>query len=134
MRLGRALFWLWCCGAALLLLSVKIVVICALLGAIAPLLFVLAAQSYRWGQTGEWPSVPVNDLLKILGIEAAPGGQPIVDFLLGLPATLTLFLAALVLLWVVRLLNRLEQRQRQQYRGGRQKYLVRDIEQALADR
>ena len=101
----------------------------------APLLFILAAQFARLGSTGDWRAVPLSEFLEFMKI-GAPGepadqaGQAL-GFILALPATLILFVAALAFWIVGRAMNRLKRREREQFHSSRQKALIGDIERAF---
>ena len=101
----------------------------------APLLFILAAQFTRLGSTGDWRAVPLSEFLEFIKI-GAPGepadqaGQAL-GFILALPATLILFVAALAFWIVGRAMNRLKRRERERFHSSRQKALIGDIERAF---
>ena len=101
----------------------------------APLLFILAAQFARLGSTGDWRAVPLSEFLEFIKI-GAPGepadqaGQAL-GFILALPATLILFVAALAFWIVGRAMNRLKRRERERFHSSRQKALIGDIERAF---
>ena len=116
-----------------MLCCAKFAVYGALIIVIAPLLFVLAAQLYGWSQGGNWHPVPVTEFLQILGVEvsATDGLQPL-GFLLALPATFTLFVVAVALFFLKRLLGRLEAYHRQRLYSLRQRDMVGAIEHVLA--
>jgi len=133
MSIGRLLSWTWYGVLDLMLCCAKFAVYGALIIVIAPLLFVLAAQLYGWSQGGNWHPVPVTEFLQILGVEvsATDGLQPL-GFLLALPATFTLFVVAVALFFLKRLLGRLEAYHRQRLYSLRQRDMVGAIEHVLA--
>jgi len=129
MSIGRLLSWTWYGVADLMICCAKVAIYGALMIVVAPLLFVLAAQLYGWSQGGNWHPVTVTELLELLGFadhQQAPG------FLLALPATLTLFVVAIALFLLKRLLGKLEFRHRQRLLGLRQRDMVGAIEHVLA--
>jgi hypothetical protein len=133
MSIGRLLSWTWYGVLDLMICCAKFAVYAALIMVIAPLLFVLAAQLYGWSQGGNWHPVPVTEFLQILGIEvsAADHREPL-GFLLALPATFTLFVVAVALFFLKRLLGRLEARLGQRLFSLRQRDMVGAIEHVLA--
>jgi hypothetical protein len=133
MSIGRLLSWTWYCVLDLMIYCAKFAVYAALIIVIAPLLFVLAAQLYGWSQDDNWHPVPVTEFLQILGVEvlATDDPQPL-GFLLGLPATFMLFVIAVDLFFLKRLLGRLEAHHRQRFYSLRQRDMVGAIEHVLA--
>jgi hypothetical protein len=109
------------------------VVCCGVLAAAAPLLFILSAQLYRLGTTGDWHPVPLSDLLNVttVGLSAQAHDNPLVAFLLACPATVILLAAVLVFYAIGRLLSRLKARERRKFHDAGQRALIGDIERAF---
>jgi hypothetical protein len=100
----------------------------------APMLFILAAQFTRLGSTGDWRAVPLSEFLEI--IRVSPAGEPdqasqVVGFILALPATLILLVAAIGFWIIRRAMNRLIRRERERFHSSRQKAMIEDIERAF---
>jgi hypothetical protein len=128
------LSWTWYGVLDLLICCVKLVIYGGLIVVIVPLLFVLAAQLYGWSFGGNWHPVPVTELLQILGFEPSRSSsmQQSLGFLLALPATLALFVIAVLLFFLERWLGRLEGRHHQRLVSLRQRDVVGAIEHVLA--
>jgi hypothetical protein len=122
-------------GASILLLElVALTAFVAALTMAAPMLFILAAQFTRLGSTGDWRAVPLSEFLEI--IRVSPPGEPdqagqAFGFVLALPATLTLFVAAIGFWIIGRAMNRLRRRERERFHSSRQNALIGDIERAI---
>jgi hypothetical protein len=109
------------------------IVCCGLFVILVPLVFILAAQLFRLGTVGDWRPVPLSELLDTImaGLTGGAAGHGIVEFILALPATLVLFMAALILYAIGRLLRRAKAYEYKTIHGVRQKTLIEDIERAF---
>ncbi len=112
MAIRRGLHWLWNGAACLLIGFAKFAAWCVTIGAGLSFGFVLAAQLTRWNERGDWRPVPFSDFLQIVRIDLTPTGsggiQAVGDAVLGLPATLVLFVAAMVAFAIKKSLDALE--------------------------
>jgi hypothetical protein len=123
-------------GASILLLELAALAgFVAALAMAAPLLFILAAQFTRLGSTGDWRAVPLSEFFEFIRIsapaEATDQTGQAFGFILALPATLILFVAALGFWIFGRAMNRLKRRERERFHSSRQKALIGDIERAF---
>ncbi len=134
----RGIFrWLWNQAVRLLIGCAKFAAWCVTIGASLGFGFVLAAQLTRLNQGGGWRPVPLSELLQILRIDAAPTGsgglQAGIDFLLDLPATLVLLVAAIASFGIKKSLDALktwhEPRRSAEDNGD----MISSIERALAN-
>jgi hypothetical protein len=137
MSVGRQLLRIWYRTAGLLIGCTRVLVFSAMIVTVLLVIFVLSAQLYRWWKAGEWHPVPVTELLQILGLGIVPDDlkdfRHIIEMLLALPATLTLFLVIVVLVCIKRLLDKVENHQRQKLLRSRQEDVIGAIDKALAD-
>lgn len=119
-------------ASALFLELVALTAIVAALTMAAPSLFILAAQFTRLGSTGDWRPVPLSEFLDMIRISppAEPADQ-VLSFILALPATLILLVAALGFWTIGRGMIRLKRRERERFHNFRQKTLIGDIERAF---
>ena len=123
-------------GASDLFLElVALTAIVAALTMAAPSLFILAAQFTRLGSTGDWRPVPLSEFLDMIRISppAEPADQAgqVLSFILALPATPILLVAALGFWTIGRGMIRLKRRERERFHNSRQKALIGDIERAF---
>jgi hypothetical protein len=129
--------WLWNQAVCLLIRCAKFAAWCVTIGASLGFGFVLAAQLTRLNQGGDWRPVPLSEFLQILRIDAAPIGseglQAAIDFLLDLPATLVLFVAAIASFGIKKSLDALETRHERRRSAGDQGDMISSIERALAN-
>jgi hypothetical protein len=114
------------CGFALAALAILAIAV--------PIVLIFAAQLDRLATTGEWRGFAVTELIDVLQIDASAltgESQGFASFVLALPATLVLLLAALVLCLVAYGLRRLVRRERMRFSGTQQSALIEDIERQL---
>ena len=137
MAIRRGLLWLWNGAACLLIGLAKFAAWCVTIGAGLCFGFVLAAQLTRWNEHGDWRPVPFADFLQILRIDLTPTGsggiQAAGDAVLGLPATLVLFVAAMVAFAIKKSLDALETRRLRRESLVDHGDIISSIERALAN-
>ena len=99
------------------------------------MLFILAAQFFRLGSTGEWHPVPVSEFLEMLGVslrsDSVDPSDSVMGLVLALPATVLLLLAAVLFFGIGRLLYNARLRGRARFISSRQKSLIGVIEREL---
>jgi hypothetical protein len=107
----------------------------ALIVTLAPFAFVLTAQLYRWGRTGDWRPVSIDDFLQMVTGRSDPpvsSGEPIEQTLLALPITLALLLAAAAFFAVDLWLKRSDRARLEKLARSRQQEIANEIDRALS--
>jgi hypothetical protein len=137
MSIRKIFRWLWYWAVGLLIGCAKFAAWCVIVAASLPFGFVLAAQLTRLNQSGDWRSVSFSDFLQILRIDIAPTGsggiQTGIDFLLDLPATLVLFVAAIASFGIKKSLDAVKTRHSRRGSPADQGDMISSIERALAN-
>src|SRR5262245_44491116 len=102
---------------------------------LAPFAFVLTAQLYRWGRTGDWRSVSIDDFLQILALRSdTPVGsrEPIEATILAFPITLALLLAATAFFALYHWLTKSDRARLKKLARSRQQDVANEIDRALS--
>jgi hypothetical protein len=137
MSIRRISRWLWYRAFGLLMGCAKFAAWCVTIAAGLSFGFVLAAQLTRLHQGGGWRPVPFSDFLQILRIDIAPSGlggiQAGIDLLLGLPATLVLFVAAIASFGIKKSINAVGTWHSRRSSSADQGDMISSIERALAN-
>ena len=137
MSIGKIFRWLWHRAVCLLMGCAKFSAWCVTIGAGLCFGFVLSAQLTRFNRIGDWRAVSFSDFLQILRIDVVPTGsegiRAGIDFLLSLPATLVLLVAAVAAFGIKRLLDAVANRQSRRKSTEDQGDLISSIERALAN-
>jgi hypothetical protein len=115
------------CGFAIAALAIAAVAL--------PAILILAAQFARLASTGSWRGFAFSELIEVLRVDASAlsdESRQFTAFILALPATLVLLVAALVLCLLAYGLRRLIRREHTRLARTQQHALIEDIERKLA--
>jgi hypothetical protein len=137
MTLKRALagirYWL----ASLFLECGFAVAVLAALPITALIIFILGAQFLRLATTGDWRGFAFSEFIDVLQLDPSvlfTASDHIDKFVLSLPATLVLSVAAAAFCLLAGVARRLNRRERARFVGKQQHALIEDIERKLQTR